>query len=315
VLQGSDPVLKDQYIVLGAHYDHLGFGGYGSGSRVPDTVAVHYGADDNASGVTGLIELAGKLSSDRNKPKRSIVFVAFAAEEMGLLGSKYFTQNSLIDLSKVTAMLNFDMIGRLKDNKSISISGTGTSVESETILNQLKTGSGLNLKYSPEGYGPSDHAAFYTENIPVFFITTGAHEDYHTPGDNLNGINLNGMVTVLTFSEKLVKSLADQPVALTFKEAGPKARSKQGYNFKVTLGIMPDVSGSDNDGLGIDGVRKGGPADTGGLLKGDKIVAIDGKPISNIYDYMGRLKKLESGQRISVDVIRKGKKEVFIVEL
>lgn len=315
LLKGSDPLLKDQYVVLGAHYDHLGFGGYGSGSRVPDTVAVHYGADDNASGVTGLIELAGKLASDKNKPLRSVVFIAFAAEEMGLLGSKYFTENPLVDLSKVVAMINFDMIGRLKDNKSISISGTGTSEESETILNNLKSESDLVLKYSPEGYGPSDHAAFYTENIPVFFITTGAHEDYHTPNDNLQGINLNGMVKVLTFSEKLVKTLANQPAGLTFKEAGPKSRAKHGYNFKVTLGIMPDVSGSDNDGLGIDGVRKGGPADIGGLLKGDKIVAIDGKPIANIYDYMGRLKKLEVGQRISVDVIRKGKKEVFIIEL
>jgi len=123
------------------------------------------------------------------------------------------------------------------------------------------------------------------------------------------------MVKVLAFTEKLVKTLANQPAMLTFREAGPKTRASHGYNFKVTLGIMPDVSASDNDGLGIDGVRKGGPADLGGLEKGDKIVAIDGKPISNIYDYMGRLKKLEAGQRISVDVMRKGKKEVFIVEL
>lgn len=315
MIKGTDPALKDEFIIIGAHYDHLGWGGYGSGSRVPDTVAVHYGADDNASGVAGLIELAGKLASESKKPGRSIVFVAFAAEEMGLLGSKYFTGNSPVDLSKAMAMINFDMIGRLKESKALTIGGTGTSEETESILNKLKSGSGLHLKYSPEGFGPSDHAPFYTSNIPVFFITTGAHEDYHTPNDNVQRINLKGMVDVLAFSEKLIKTLDSQPTALTFKEAGPKTRAKHGYNFKVTLGIMPDVSGSDSDGLGVDGVRKGGPADVGGLLKGDKIVAIDGKPIANIYDYMQRLKKLEAGQRISVDVMRKGQKEVFIIEL
>ncbi len=315
MLIGNDPALKEQFVVVGAHYDHLGFGGPGSGSRLPDTVAVHYGADDNASGVAGIIELAGKMASGNVKPARSIVFVAFAAEEMGLVGSKYFTSNPLIDLSKVVAMVNFDMIGRLKDNNSLTIGGTGTSVESEEIINHLKPGSGLDLRYSPEGYGPSDHAAFYTENIPVFFISTGAHEDYHTPMDNLKGINTNGMLKVLAFSEKLVLKLANQPSMLTFREAGPKTRASHGYTFKVTFGIMPDVSASANDGLGVDGVRKGGPADLAGLMKGDKIIAIEGKPISNIYDYMGRLKKLEAGQRVSVDVMRKGKKEVFIVEL
>lgn len=315
VLKGADPVLKDQYVVVGAHYDHLGFGGPGSGSRLPDTVAVHYGADDNASGVAGIIELAGKLASENVKPARSVVFVAFAAEEMGLVGSKYFTDNPLIDLTKVVAMINFDMIGRLKDNNSVTIGGTGTAAESEEILNRLKSGSGLDLRYSPEGYGPSDHAAFYTENIPVFFVSTGAHEDYHTPMDNLKGINTNGMLKVLAFSEKLVAALANQPAMLTFREAGPKTRASHGYSFKVTFGIMPDVSASGNDGLGVDGVRKGGPADLAGLQKGDKIIAIEGKPITNIYDYMGRLKKLEVGQRVSVDVMRKGKKEVFIVEL
>ncbi|MFA5420235.1 MAG: M20/M25/M40 family metallo-hydrolase, partial [Bacteroidales bacterium] len=181
LLVGSDPDLKYQYIVVGAHYDHLGYGGVGSGSRMPDTVAIHYGADDNASGVSGVIELAEKLASEKVNIKRSIIFMAFGAEEMGLVGSKYFTENPLVLLNKIDAMINFDMIGRLKENSSVTIGGTGTSDESEELLNNLTRMTSLVMKFSPEGYGPSDHAAFYTLSIPVFYFTTGAHEDYHTP--------------------------------------------------------------------------------------------------------------------------------------
>ncbi len=315
VLEGSDPVLKDQYILIGAHYDHLGFGGVGSGSRMPDTVAVHYGADDNASGVSGVIELAEKLASEKKNIARSIIFMAFGAEEMGLVGSKYFTENPLIPLKNIDAMINFDMIGRLKENNSITVGGTGTSSQSEEILNNLASKTSLVMKYSPEGYGPSDHAAFYTSNIPVFYFTTGAHEDYHTPFDKPETINEEGETKIVEFAELLVMEIANRQEFLTYKEAGPKSQAKGGYNFKVTFGIMPDVTSSENDGLGVDGVRKGGPAEVGGIKKGDKIVAIDGKTVTNIYEYMGRLKTLEAGQRVSVDVMRDGKREVLIIQL
>lgn len=315
VLEGSNPVLKDQYIVIGAHYDHLGLGGVGSGSRMPDTVAPHYGADDNASGVSGVIELAEKLASGKDNIQRSIIFIAFGAEEMGLVGSKYFTENPLIPLKKINAMINFDMIGRLKENNSITVGGTGTSVESEEILNNLVAKTELVMKYSPEGYGPSDHAAFYTSNIPVFYFTSGAHDDYHTPFDKPETINEEGEAMIVNLADLLVMELANRQDLLSYKEAGPKNQAKGGYNFKVTLGIMPDVTSSENDGLGVDGVRKGGPAEIGGIKKGDKIVAIDGKPVTNIYEYMGRLKMLEAGQRVSVDVIRGGIKEVLIIQL
>ncbi|MFP4471189.1 MAG: M20/M25/M40 family metallo-hydrolase [Bacteroidales bacterium] len=315
MLEGSHPQLKDEFVLVGAHFDHLGFGGPGSGSRAIDTMAVHYGADDNASGVAGVLELAQKFASMKGQIDRSLIFAAFGAEEMGLIGSKFFVENSPVNIEKVVAMINFDMIGRLKDARTVSVGGTGTAAESENILDRLGRASRLSLKYSSEGYGPSDHAAFYSANIPVFFISTGAHEDYHTPKDRVEFINAWGQVEVLKFAQSLVEELANRDDRLTFQEAGPKNRARQGYNFKVTLGIMPDFTSSENDGLGVDGVRPDGPADMGGLEKGDKIVAIDGKPITNIYDYMGRLKKLEAGQTIAVDVMRNEKKKVLIIQL
>jgi hypothetical protein len=316
LLEGSDSVLKDQYIVIGAHYDHLGMGGTGSGSRFMDSLAVHNGADDNASGVAGVLELAAYFANERNKPGRSILFLAFDAEELGLLGSKYFVKNPLVDLKKVMAMINFDMIGRLKrDNPSLMVGGTGTSLESESILNSLDTAL-IRLSFSPEGFGPSDHAAFYGENITVFFISTGAHEDYHTPDDDRDRLNYEGEEDVLEMSRELVMLLANRDESLTFQEAGPKQQTgRAGYRFKVTLGIMPDFTSSVESGLGVGGVKKDGPAYKGGMLKGDVITAMDGKEIKDIYDYMNRLKKLQPGQRISVDVMRNGQKEVLIIEL
>jgi hypothetical protein len=316
IIEGNDPILKNEYIVVGAHYDHLGMGGTGSGSRMPDTVAVHHGADDNASGVAGIIELAQKLNAEKDKLKRSVIFVSFSGEELGLLGSKYFVKNLPVPIKQVKAMVNLDMIGRLKtDEPSVVISGTGTSTESEAILNELKKTTTIPLKYSPEGYGASDHASFYGENIPVFFLTTGAHEDYHTPFDLADRINYDGEKQVLDFTYILLSELINRPKALAFKESGSKTNSSYGGDLKVTLGIMPDFAGGDEKGLRADMVKKDGPAFKGGMLKGDVITAIDGKPIKNIYEYMSRLKQLQKGQLISVDVLRNGQKVVLLVQL
>jgi len=317
VLEGSDPVLKDTYIVIGAHYDHLGMGGPGSGSRFMDSLAVHNGADDNASGVAGMLELAGKLSSERKSFKRSIIFVAFDGEELGILGSRYFVEHPPVKLTSMMAMLNFDMIGRLKeDGPAIMIGGMGTSKESVGILDSLDN-KGIQLNYSMEGFGPSDHASFYAENIPVYFFSTGAHEDYHTPDDDWDRINYNGEKKVLDVAMELILELADRPDLLTFQEAGPKEQSsgKGGYRFKVTLGIMPDFTSTTQGGLGVGGVKKDGPAYKGGMLKGDVITAMDGKPVNDIYDYMNRLKKLQKGQVISVDILRNEEKLVLIIQL
>jgi aminopeptidase YwaD len=317
MLEGSDPVLKDSYIIVGAHYDHLGMGGPGSGSRFLDSLAIHNGADDNASGVGGILEIASYLSLEKVPLKRSIVFVAFDGEELGILGSRYFTDNPLIDLKKADAMINFDMIGRLKkEDPSIMVGGTGTSKESESILDSLNTG-GIKMSFSPEGFGPSDHASFYADNIPVFFFTTGAHEDYHTPDDDWQKINFKGEKNVLEIGKQLIIALANKDENLTFQEAGPKQQEggRAAYRFKVTLGIMPDFTSTVQGGLGVGGVKKDGPAFKGGMLKGDVITAIDGKQVNDIYEYMNRLKKLQPGQVISVDVLRQDKKVILIIQL
>jgi len=314
MIEGTDPVLKKEYIVIGGHYDHLGMGGEGSGSRAPETSAIHNGADDNASGTAGVIELAQKLSANRAKLKRSIVFVAFTGEEMGLLGSKEFVSKPPVDLKKVNAMINMDMIGRLNpDTKTIVIGGTGTSVESDSLIKVLETGRPFSVTHSPDGYGSSDHASFYSENIPVFFFFTGAHDDYHKPADDADKIDYAGEVSVLNMAYDLAYVISSGK-RLTFREAGAKQAPRYGRNMKVTLGIVPDMVSTDNNGLRVDGVRKGGPADRAGIVKGDRIISIEAQPVTNIYDYMARLGKLKAGQVASVEIIREGVKQILIVQ-
>lgn len=306
--------LPDEIIVLGAHWDHLGMGGPNSGSRMPDTVAVHYGADDNASGVSGVLEIAEKLAQQKNL-KRSVLVMSFGAEEMGLLGSNYFTANPLFDLKSLKAMVNLDMIGRLKEDHSLMISGTGTSLEGEALLNSLNADSTFKLSLQPEGFGPSDHAAFYAKDVPVFFISSGAHQEYHTPLDHPDRINLEGAKAIADYTYELMLNLINRDSNLTFQEAGPKQRASGGRRYKITLRIMPNFTSTENDGLGVDGVRKGGPAEGAGMLKGDRIVALNGLSVSNIYEYMSRLNKLEAGSTVNVDIIRNGERMVLLVNL
>lgn len=318
MIEGMDPLLKDEYIVIGGHYDHLGFGGPGSGSRMPDTVAVHNGADDNASGTVMVIELAGKLASVRSHLKRSILFISFSGEEMGLLGSKYFIDHPVVDLKKIKAMFNFDMVGRYdKEKKSISVSGTGTSLEADSVLRMYEKSLPFAVTHSPEGFGPSDHASFYASNIPVFFFTTGVHMDYHTPFDRAGKLDYEAEKIIGDYAFNVILNVDDLDRDLTFREAGKKESYTRGdgRRLKVTLGIMPDFAGTETKGLRVDGVTKGGPADHGGMKKGDIITALNGMKVGNIYEYMSRLGKLKPGQTISVEVIREGKTEVLIVQL
>ncbi len=313
MLPGFDETLKDEFVVIGAHYDHLGMGGPGSGSRAVDTTAVHNGADDNASGVAAVIQLAEKLAAEKAN-KRSLIFVAFGAEEMGLVGSKAFVNDPPVATEKMVAMFNFDMVGRLDTTtNALSISGTKTSKETEEILNNLNTD--FELAFSEEGIGPSDHASFYLQNIPVFFFSTGAHPDYHTPKDDSELINYEGEKKVLDYAAKVIEEVTNRDRKLTFQEAGSKFQRSRGGRFKVTFGIMPDYAGLEKRGMRIDAVTKGKPADEAGMQRGDIITAIEGKKVSNIYDYMSRLQTLEAGQRISVDIIRDNKETVLIVQL
>lgn len=316
LLEGSDLQLKDEYIVLGAHFDHLGMGGKNSGSRMPDTLAVHNGADDNASGVAAILEIAEKMASLKTTTKRSIIFVAFTGEEIGMLGSKYFVKNLPFEKTKIKAMFNFDMVGRMKkDKKNLSVSGTGTSVEWESILNKYTVNRLFETNFTTDGYGPSDHAAFYSADIPVLFFTTGAHEDYHTPFDDADKIDYDGEKAILDFAYDIVFDVANLTSQLTFREAGSKEQTKTGKRYKITLGIVPDVTGAVKDGLGVDGVRKDGPADKGGVKKGDIIIAMDGKKVSNVYDYMFCLSKLQRGKTVSVEVLRGENKEILLIVL
>jgi len=314
-LQGNDPLLNNEVVVFGAHYDHLGMGGANSSSRALGEIAVHYGADDNASGVATIIEIAEKLAAMRSEIKRSVVVMAFGAEEMGLLGSKYFTANPLIDIENIVAMVNVDMVGRLKETRELMVGGTGTSTETEALLTELVEGHDLKLAMSSNGFGPSDHSAFYVEDIPVFFFSTGAHGDYHTPDDVPERINFEGLKALDDFVFDLGYELLNRQTALVFQEAGPKQETSPRRRSGVRLGIMPNFTQTENNGLGVDAVSPGGPADLGGILKGDRIVAIEGKPVTNIYEYMDRMSKLKFGQTVSVDVVREGEKKIFLIQL
>lgn len=317
LLEGSDPGRKDEYIVIGAHYDHLGFGGEGSGSRLPDTVAIHNGADDNASGTALIMALADHFGKPGNKPAGNLLFVAFSAEEMGLIGSKYFVANPVLPGKKITAMFNFDMVGRFDPEKNaISVSGTGTSAEADSLLKSLEKELPFAVVHSPDGYGPSDHAAFYSSNIPVFYFNTGVHTDYHTPFDDADRLDYETMRKVGLFAASVIRSVDRLPAPLTFRESGKKDQAgRSGRKLKVTLGIMPDFAGTEKRGLRIDGVTKDGPADKGGMKKGDIITAMNGMKVANIYEYMSRLQKLKSGMTVNVEVIREEKTAVLIIQL
>ncbi|HBQ82062.1 MAG TPA: hypothetical protein DD745_04190 [Bacteroidales bacterium] len=316
ILPGSDARLKDEYIIIGAHFDHLGTGGPGSSSRAVDTTGVHYGADDNASGVAMMLELAEKFSNTKGSHNRSIICIGFTGEEMGLLGSKYYAENPLVDLKKVNAMINLDMVGRLRETNVLQISGVGTAEGFKDIVYSVSDTSVIKLALSEEGYGPSDHSSFYGKNIPVLFYSTGAHLDYHTPHDVADSINYNGMISVSSLVYSLGSRLASDTERLKFNESGPRIEEGRPARRKgVTLGIMPDFAGNIKNGLRADFVTPGKPAAIGGMKKGDIITAINGMPVNNIQDYMFRMGQLKNGETISVEVLRDGKIEVLLIQL
>ncbi len=306
----------DEYVIVGAHYDHLGMGGAGSSSRTPDTIAVHYGADDNASGVALMIELAERLAADKAGHTRDIIFVAFSGEEMGLLGSKYFVDNMAFEANTVNLMVNLDMVGRLREGNGLQVGGVGTAAGLRDTVTSFNDTTLLSLSFTTEGYGPSDHSSFYLKDIPVLVFTTGAHLDYHTPFDTPDKINYEGMARIGDLLYDIVSSAAGEPARLAFTEAGPKGPTQSMSRRRgVTLGIMPDFAGNVRNGLRADFVTPGKPAALGGMVKGDVIVAIEDKPVNNIEDYMFRLGQLKPGQTVTVEVMRDGKRELLLIQL
>jgi hypothetical protein len=288
-------------IIIGAHYDHLGLGDQGSSLDANPQEKIHNGADDNASGVAGVIELARFLSTNKVKEKSNFLFLCFSGEELGLFGSKYFTENPTLDLATVNYMINMDMIGRLDpQTKMLMVHGTGTSPVWEPLMKKLENDN-VKIKTDSSGTGPSDHTSFYLKNIPVLHFFTGSHSDYHKPSDDWDKINYKGEADVLSVIAKVVTELDGQP-KLAFLTTKTKATGTRSA-FKVTMGVMPSYS-SDVEGLKVDGVSEGKPAQKAGIQTGDVIVQMGDLVIKDIQNYMEALGKFEKGQTIPVKVKR-----------
>jgi len=219
-IEGSDPELKDEYIVLGAHYDHLGMGGFFTGSLQPDTFAIHNGADDNASGSAAIMTVAAQLAKDHQLLKRSVIIVAFSAEEEGLLGSEYFTEHPPVPIEKIKVMINLDMVGHLDEQKELYIGGCGTFSQGVPLLDSLKKESGLKVYVIPGSVGGSDHVSFYRKNIPVLGMHTGGHPEYHTPKDDLETLNIPGEEKVCDFVYEAIKNIANITGKIEFIKQG-----------------------------------------------------------------------------------------------
>lgn len=294
-------------IVIGAHYDHLGMGNDGSSLDANPKGKIHNGADDNASGVAGVLELARYFQTNKIKEKNNFLFICFSGEELGLHGSKYFTEHPTLDLLKVNYMINMDMVGRFEEAKGLSVSGSGTSQVWETLLQKLSTGQ-MVIKTDSSGMGPSDHTSFYLKNIPVLHFFTGSHSDYHKPSDDFDKINYAGEVAVLKVIVDLIKA-NDTQIKLAFLPTKNRSMSPA-RSFKVTMGVMPSYS-STEEGLKVDGVSEGKPAQKAGILTGDIIKQIGELSIKDIQSYMDALGKFEKGQTVPVKV-KRGEQELTL---
>jgi len=299
-LPAAYPEFKDEFIVLGAHFDHLGMGGSNSLYQGDDP-KVHNGADDNASVTAGILELAEKFSTVKDKLNRNILFVAFSGEELGLLGSSFFVNNMPIKTNQVITMINMDMIGRLNDEKSLIVHGTGTSTDWKVFLDDIN-GYGFSLTFNDEGYGPSDHSSFYGKKIPVLFFFTGTHTDYHKPSDDADKINAAGEEDVLKYVYDVatfISTLREAPDYLLVE----KKDMGQMPGSKVWVGTIPDFAG-EVDGYKISGVSDGSPAQIGGLQGGDIIIKFGERKISNIYDFTYAIADFVPGEKVNVVVKR-----------
>lgn len=341
ILPGSDPKLKDEAIVIGAHYDHLGRGG--AGSLAQREGEIHHGADDNASGTAGLLELARMFSTQRPKPRRTIVFIAFSGEEEGLIGSNYYVNHPVVPLANTVAMINLDMVGRL-NNQKLVIGGVGTASEWRSMLDAhnlvqsatvslnapaVTVGAGpaampivvgangrpvvtldptkrFFLTLNEDGFGPSDHSSFYAKQIPVLFFWTGTHADYHKPSDTAEKINYDGLTRITSFVANIVRDIDKSDKRPTYKVAQVQSTARS-TGFRVYLGTIPNYADS-SDGMLLDGVRDGSPAAKAGLKAGDKIVKMAGKDVKNVYDYTYALGEMKGGEEYEVEIVRAGQR-------
>ncbi len=315
VLEGAGP-LANETVVIGAHYDHLGYGGNGSLSS-SRKMAIHHGADDNGSGTTTLMELARRLAAMKDRQGRRLVFIAFSGEELGLFGSEYYCKHPLYSLDETATMFNLDMVGRLRKDKEtgkakLLSEGCGTAKPFRELLNKLGDKYDFKMVNKPSGFGPSDHASFCAKEVPVLFLWTDYHEDYHRPSDTADKINVEGMRRIADLSQEAILTLAqmDKPEYIKVKDDPGSPSKYEG----PTLGIRPSYS-DEGDGLVIGDVVDGRPAAQAGLQADDRIVSIDGKPIKNIQTYMTVLGRHKKGDTIEVEFVRDGKKKMVKVKL
>lgn len=295
LLKSTSP--SDEYVVIGAHWDHLGRGIEGSLSQ--KWGEVHYGADDNGSGSAGILELVRLLKEDKVR-KRNILFVAFGAEELGGLGSVHFVKNSPVPLSKIVAMINLDMIGRFKEK--LIVDGSGTAKEWKNLLEECNSEK-ISLSLHESGYGASDHTSFYTQNIPVLFFFTGAHSDYHLPSDTADKINYEGEAKILDYVKRVALKIVNLDKKPTYLET--KGNTGDRAAFNVYVGTVPDFT-EEGKGFRILSVRPDSPAEKAGLKSGDLIISLGGKKIENIYDYTYVLQEHKPGDEVEAIVIREG---------
>lgn len=284
-------------VILGAHFDHLGYGEDGNSMLRTGEKLIHNGADDNASGTAALIELARMLKTTKAK-NNNYLFIAFSGEELGLFGSKYFTENPTIDLKSANYMINMDMVGRLNDStKTVAVGGYGTSPAWSSVINVKDKKLPFAIKIDSSGTGPSDHTSFYRKDIPVLFFFTGQHKDYHRPGDDADRINYEGELAIINYINNLIINLNKQTQRLAFT----KTREQQVpmSSFKVTMGIMPDYTFA---GVGVraDGVSDGRPASKAGLKAGDIIIQLGENAITSVENYMQALNKFNKGDKTKV---------------
>ncbi len=306
-IPGTDASLKEEWIVVGAHVDHLGMGGAGS-LHDSDEPTIHPGADDNASGTAVMMEIAADIAE--NPLKRPVLFMGFSAEEMGLLGSAHYVKNALIPLEKTVFMLNLDMVGRKEDGE-LNVTGTGSSDSWAQLLDSMENTFANVTARSKDGVGRSDHSSFYLEEVPVLFFFTGLHADYHRPTDTWEKINYKGMDTVRMMSHFVLNHVGnlDTPPKYTKVASDPHSGGMRAQSrWKVSVGTIPDYS--DNpDGMRITGVRPGSPAEKGGMQGGDVIVKFGNTTVKNIYDYMHALQGLSPGEEVECVVLREPRGE------
>ncbi len=307
VIRGTG-LLADEYVVIGAHYDHLGRtiprGPHPTSQPGDLKPEIHNGADDNASGVAGLIELA-RIFAAHAAPRRSILFIAFSGEEMGLLGSMHFVNHPAVPLDHIIAMLNMDMIGRLRKDQ-LQVFGIRTAREFAPLVERESGVLGFDLKTSAGGFGPSDHTSFYSKKIPVLHFFTGVHEDYHRPGDDTDKINAPGGARVVQLIYRIAQAIIAAPSRPAYVAVAESQPSRSG--LKVRLGVMPSYAEDDQPGMLIDGVSPGSPAERGGLQGGDRILMVGDHAINNVYDFMDALGRYKPGDEADLTVLRNGQR-------